>query len=152
MRDVVSSVVPVVPIAFAIAALGCGSDQPPQVPANPTYTADVAPILNLHCIRCHGAGDMLNIMNVNGYPNSPSICYLQRYEDEGTCADPNDLNCKHGAGFCGTRPADGMESLITSMINMPNDSTERMPPPPADPLSDFEKEVINRWSSTSPAR
>jgi len=69
MRDVVSSVVPVVAFAIAGAALGCGSD-PPQVPANPTYTADVAPILNLHCIRCHGAGDMLNIMNVNGYPNS----------------------------------------------------------------------------------
>ena len=148
--NVVSHTVPVLPLAFALAgALGCGSDTN-EVPANPTYAKDVAPILNANCIRCHGAGDMLNTMIVNGYPNSPSICYLQRFEDEGDCADPNNPACKHGAAFCGTRM--GADSLITGMINLPNDSTSRMPPPPADPLSDRDKEVINRWSTTSPAK
>jgi hypothetical protein len=148
--NVVPHAVPVLPLAFAIAALGCGGSDPNEVPANPTYTKDVAPILNAKCVACHGAGDMLNTTTVNGYPNSPSICYLQRFEDEGDCADPNNPACKHGAGFCGTRM--GADSLITGMINVPNDSTSRMPPPPAAPLSDFEKAVINRWSSTSPAR
>jgi hypothetical protein len=151
MTGVGSSLLPAVPVALALAgvALGCGSDMP-QVPANPTYTADVAPILNLRCIRCHGLGDMLHTMIVNGYPNNPSTCYLQRYEDEGDCADPNSTTCKRGAAYCGTRV--GPESLITSMINMANDSSERMPPPPTDPLTDFEKAVINRWSTTSPVQ
>jgi hypothetical protein len=156
MRDVVPTVLPVVrlafaPLAFALAgaAIGCGSDTP-DIPANPTYTKDVKPILDANCIRCHGTGDMLHLMIVNGYPNSPSICYLQRYEDEGDCTDPNNPACKHGAKFCGTRM--GADSLITSMINLPNDSTSRMPPPEADPLTDREKEIINRWSTASPAQ
>ena len=147
MKNVMSKTLFAVPFALAGVALGCGSDMP-EVPANPKYTTDVAPILNTHCIRCHGLGDMLHTMIVNGYPNSPSVCYLQRYDDEGECTDPNSTTCLHGAGYCGTR--DGTESLITSMINMPNDSSSRMPPVPADPLSDFEKAVINRWSTTSP--
>lgn len=151
MNAVVPSVLPAVPLAFALAglALGCGSDAP-EVPANPTYTNDVAPILNANCIRCHGDGDVLHEMVINGYPNTPSICYLQRFEDEGDCTDPNGMYCKHGAGYCGTRMPD--TSLITFMIGMPDSSAGRMPPPPADPLSDFEKAVINRWSTTSPAR
>jgi hypothetical protein len=149
VRDVLSNLLPAMPVALTLAgvALGCGSDMP-EVPANPTYTTDVAPILNLHCIGCHGVGDMLHTMLVNGYPNSPSTCYLQRYEDEGSCTDPSSADCKRGAGYCGTLM--GTASLITAMINMPNDSSERMPPAPADPLSDFEKAVINRWSTTSP--
>lgn len=149
MRYVLSNLLPAVPVALTLAgaALGCGSEMP-EVPANPTYASDVAPILNLHCIRCHGLADMLHTMIVNGYPNSPSTCYLQRYEDEGNCAVPGSADCMHGAGYCGTRM--GTDSLITAMINMPNGSTGRMPPPPADPLSDFEKAVINRWSTTSP--
>jgi hypothetical protein len=99
VRDVLSNLLPAVPVALTLAgvALGCGSDTP-EVPANPTYTTDVAPILNLHCIGCHGVGDMLHTMLVNGYPNSPSTCYLQRYEDEGSCTDPSSADCKHGAG------------------------------------------------------
>jgi hypothetical protein len=140
-----------VPVALALAgvALGCGADMP-EVPANPTYTADIAPILNTRCIRCHGLGDMLHTMLVNGYPNSPSVCYLQRFDDEGDCTTAGSATCKHGAGYCGVRM--GTDSLITSMINMPNDVDSRMPPPPNDPLSDFEKAVINRWSTASPAR
>jgi len=149
MMNAMSKTLLAVPFALAGVALGCGSDMP-EVPANPTYTKDVAPILNFHCIRCHGLGDMLNTMVVNGYPNSPSTCYLHRYEDEGDCIDPNSATCKRGAGYCGTFNTIAMDSLITSMINMPNDSSSRMPPPPADPLSDFEKAVINRWSTTSP--
>ena len=139
-----------VPFALAGVALGCGSDMP-EVPANPTYTNDVAPILNVHCIRCHGLGDMLHTMIVNGYPNSPVApvtCTVTR--TKGTASIRTASTCKRGAGYCGTFDTIAMDSLITSMINMSNDSSSRMPPPPADPLSDFEKAVINRWSTTSP--
>jgi len=52
-------------LAFAAAlALTALSACSPEVPAHPTYTNDVAPILDAHCVRCHGANDMLNDGNV----------------------------------------------------------------------------------------
>ena len=50
----------------------------PEVPANPTYTNDVQPIFIAHCVRCHGAGDMLNAMLVNG----------NAVESTGRCSTP----------------------------------------------------------------
>ena len=35
----------------ALGAFGCGADTP-----TPTYSADVAPLLDAHCTTCHQAG------------------------------------------------------------------------------------------------
>jgi hypothetical protein len=139
MRDVVSKVLFAMPIAVAAASAACGSDTP-AVPANPTYTTDVKPILDGHCIKCHGADDMLHTMVINGYPNSPSYCYLQRYPDEGDCSNLLNADCKAGAGssFC--------QSQMVSYISL-TDPLTRMPPGPDAPLSDREKQVVMRWVS-----
>ena len=142
-----SVIVLALPLAIALAAsnLGCS----PAVPANPTYTNDVRPILMAHCVRCHGANDMLNAMpDVPGQIKMPSICYLQRYEDIGDCvATPN--TCQRGAGYCGTLM--GTESRITARTNLPEGEPGVMPPPPADRLNDWEREVLTRWSTATPA-
>ena len=59
----------------------------PEVPANPTYTNDVAAIFDAHCARCHGANDMLATMPVGVTQTAmkPNICYLNRYDDAGSC-------------------------------------------------------------------
>jgi len=121
-------------VALAVAGAGCA----PDVPANPTYTKDVGPIFDAHCVRCHGANDMLNSMIINKYPNSPAYCYLQHYQDEGDCSVPTNPDCKMGAGssFC--------RSQVVSYINLP-DPGSRMPPAPSEPLNDWEKEVIGNW-------
>ena len=109
----------------------------PEVPANPTYTNDVRPIFIAHCVRCHGAGDMLNAMLVNGVSQAPKHCYLQRYENEGDCTNLIDPACKPGAG----------SALCTAQVppKITLTNTLRMPAPPSDPLTDWEKDVIIRW-------
>jgi hypothetical protein len=136
------------PLAIALVAsnLGCS----PAVPAMPTYTNDVRPILMAHCVRCHGANEMLNpTPDVPGARNVPTICYLQRYEDAGDCTVV--ATCQHGAGYCGTVMQGSTESLIASRIKLPAGETGAMPPPPADRLNDWEMEVLTRWSSATPA-
>ncbi len=108
----------------------------PEVPANPTYTNDVQPILIAHCVRCHGAGGTLNAMLVNGALQAPRACYLQRYETTGDCST-TPIDCQMGAGSMYCAP------MIPGRINRTDAS--RMPPPPSDPLTDWEKDVINRW-------
>src|SRR3954447_12032220 len=80
--------------AFAGLTLGCT----PEVPANPTYNSDVKAIFDAHCVRCHGANDMLVSMVVTGTDKPPKSCYLQRYENGGDCSVAGAPACKLGAG------------------------------------------------------
>ena len=114
----------------------------PEVPAAPTYAKDVQPILDAHCVRCHGANDMLNALPDARTPNlpQPQLCYFQRFADEGDCtADPT--NCKRGAG----NPQ--CYAMIKLRITAPDDAVARMPPKPADPLNDWEQDVLLRWGA-----
>jgi mono/diheme cytochrome c family protein len=107
----------------------------------------VKPILDTHCVRCHGANDTLSgDPTVRFALKAPLVCYLQRYEDEG--CEMGSTTCKHGAAWCGGA-ASG--KLIVHAINDTDDSQRRMPPLPADRLNDWEIEVLARWSdSTAP--
>jgi hypothetical protein len=129
-------------LAFAAAlALSALSACSAEVPAAPTYTKDVAPILNAHCVRCHGAGGTLNMypFPVYGSVQAPTTCYLQRYDDDCS-AGP--AACLAGAKTCA--------GLIVSYVNAPVGTIQHMPPPPSDPLNDWEKDVLTRWTATSP--
>jgi hypothetical protein len=121
---------------FAGLTLGCK----PEVPANPTYNNDVKAIFDAHCVRCHGADDMLVSMPVGASNHPPNSCYLQRYENEGDCtvssAPPT---CKQGAGspLCW--------GLAANYIEAADSSPMRMPPLPSQQLNDWEKEIIKTW-------
>jgi hypothetical protein len=127
--------------ALALTALSACS---PEVPAHPTYANDVAPLLNAHCVRCHGANDMLNAwpFPVYGSVQAPVKCYLQRYDDEGDCTTAGSTTCKSGAASCA--------GLIVAYTGAPVGSTLHMPPPPSDSLNDWEMGVLKNWLATSP--
>lgn len=140
-------------LAFAAAlALTALSACSPEVPAAPTYTKDAAPILNAHCVRCHGANDTLNAFPfpVYGSVQAPVKCYLQRYDDEGDCVTANSTTCKAGAANCA--------GLVINYVNQPVGSTLHMPPPPSDSLNDWENDVLKGWvmnidpATSKPAR
>jgi hypothetical protein len=114
----------------------------PEVPAAPTYAKDVQPILEAHCVRCHGANDMLNAVPGAPHPArpQPQLCYFQRLGDEGDCtADP--ANCKRGAG----NPQ--CAGMLKTRITAPEDNDLRMPPAPSDPLNDWEQDVLIKWGA-----
>ena len=46
--------------------------------------------------------------------------------------------------YCG-----GMFPTVT-YVNAPGDAPFRMPPKPADPLNEYEKEVLTRWGKLTP--
>ena len=71
-----------------------------------------------------GLGDMLHTTIVNGYPNSPSTCYLQRYEDEGDCIEPDQHDVQARRRLLrNARRRPRWTASSPSMINMPNDSS-----------------------------
>jgi hypothetical protein len=87
----------------ALAALALAACEKP-VPAMPTYTADVQPILEAHCVRCHGAGGTLNADARSLEPSSPPPNgFLDQYDDKVDCTpDANGftpLSCVGGARY-----------------------------------------------------
>jgi hypothetical protein len=143
MRNLVS-------LAFLIASGAFAAGCEPSVPANPTFAADVLPIFEAHCVRCHGAGGNLN----DEYPTTGPVTstttptpppfnlgingFLNQYNDTGTCTVQNGVvsprpGCKAGAHLMAT------SGLIAQYLPFP------MPPKPAQPLDDWEKDVLNAW-------
>jgi hypothetical protein len=115
-------------LALGVSVMACS----PEVPANPTYTKDVKPILDAHCVRCHGE-------TLTPDPNLPTempvICHLNRFGDD--CTNP--AACTSGAA------SPTCTGLSTLYIVAADSTGKRMPPPPSDPLNDWEVDVLTRW-------
>jgi hypothetical protein len=128
--------------AFMVAAvLLLAAACSPEVPATPTYAKDVQPILDAHCVRCHGANDMLNALPEAQHllAPQPQICYFQRFDNEGDCTTTTSTTCKHAANFCA--------GMIKGRITLPEGTRTLMPPPPSDRLNDWEQDVLIRWGA-----
>jgi hypothetical protein len=145
-----------IPSLFALAVMilaACDGEKEPPIPEMPTYATDVHPIFEKHCTRCHNETLSGDINPLTMGLDKPSICHLNRFEDTGDCSDTGIATgtCSFGAHFCGTvMPGDPPASYISTYITFPQDQGG-MPPLPAAPLSAREKEIILRWSTTSPA-
>ena len=126
-------------LTLALGAALAGACSPSE-PATPTYAADVQPIFLAHCIRCHGANDMLqadpDVTNKLLLGGPPLQGYLDHFEDRGcdtgTTSSPD---CKRGAHYYGS-DMNGMEAW-KSWFPM-------MPPAPAS-LTSWENDVITKW-------
>lgn len=130
-------------VFLPVLALLAGGGCEPSVPAHPAYDVDIAPVLNAHCIRCHGAGDKLNLpadLQSQAATFDALRCYLDRFDNEGDCTnDPT--NCKVGAR--------NWASTIPGLLRNPSPSLI-MPPPPAAPLDDWAVDMFKNWQAESP--
>ena len=125
-------------LALGVSATGCS----PEVPAAPTYTKDVQPILAAHCVRCHDETFRTDPVGILGN-KTPLLCHLNRYGNmPADCPDP--ATCSYGAG------SPSCATMIPALIVLPDGEAKRMPPAPADPLNDWEKDVLTRWGRTNP--
>jgi hypothetical protein len=103
-------------------AAGCGNAAKPF----PSYANDVKPIMDAHCIRCHGAGGMMN-----GDPYTPLIMNTQTpIRGDFTTMD----------GFK-TYTGPGGGSLKVFIDTLP------MPPPPSSKLDSFDYDTLVNWAS-----
>jgi hypothetical protein len=116
------------------------------VPENPTFAGDVQPIFEAHCVRCHGAGGMLNA-DPHSIPSTfPTGGFLDQYDDTGDCTpDPTTgaipLSCERGARH---------EADIGYIKGYLHDYTPRMPPAPSPPLTPWELAVVDNWLAEQP--
>ncbi len=113
-------------LVVAALASGCGGDAP--VPEQPTWVADVEPILRAHCFHCHGA--------------TAATMGRQRF-DVFSLADYGDM--RPGPGVAITSARDLATSLAAFTTTL--DRNIRMPPPPALALTDRDLVVIERWAA-----
>jgi cytochrome c553 len=99
-----------------LAALGAAACAP-SAPANPSWEADVKPILAANCVRCHRDP-------AQNY--APSTFRFDICEDAGTIL---------GAA------AQAQRIVVRGSL----EGATAMPPPPAAPLSDRQIETIENW-------
>jgi len=103
---------------------GCGAD----VPANPSWVADVHPIMVARCIRCHNANQTPDPLSLPGQ------------------AVIGDFDHDSLSDFGGVEM-----SLISSPVLMTNQiKTGMMPPPPAAKLADWQIDTIVNWLNEKP--
>lgn len=107
---------------------GCGAKH--TVPDQPTW-ADVEPILRGSCTQCHGADAAIagSTYRFDFYDMTDAVC--------GGAA----------AALAGQTLARGWATLIGSDVTPPGSGWRaRMPPAPADPLTDWERLTVQRWA------
>ncbi|HEY2903304.1 MAG TPA: hypothetical protein VGL59_22160 [Polyangia bacterium] len=122
-------------------AIGAGACEPADPPADPSFKTDVLPLMQAHCVRCHGANNTLNADPLSqakptAYNVAPETGFFDHYEDrmmnEGGCM----------LGKC----AGAASSIATIQLYIHNPPTLRMPPLPAEALSDWEMKLLDNWT------
>ncbi len=108
--------------AIVVVGASCAAEVPPDVPS---WDLDVYPILRGSCGHCHG-------VTVNGMAQP-----LTRY-------DVCDSAAFSGKGL-NVSPGATAGAILISMFVKPQAGGARMPPPPAAPLTDYERTVLERW-------
>lgn len=106
-------------LGLVLGLAACGA----EVPANPTYFADVQPILRGNCVRCHGAD-----------PSDPKIAKfrLDRYvKDDAATFDVWDY-------------AQGSGTDAAPMVRVAVDHEAPIMPPDYS-LTDRQRELLARW-------
>ena len=105
----------------AVTLAGCGQ----AVPQDPSWDADVFPILMARCVRCHDGSGAVDPLSTSPTPAPGNFNHASRSE----------FMQSSDAGFV---------PLFPMYV-----STGLMPPPPAAKLADWEIQTITRWATSS---
>jgi hypothetical protein len=134
-------------LALSLGAVAGCSEEPIPEEGFVDYVIHIQPMLNARCLRCHGAGGTLNgdpdvpdsgTFGTLGtqYMGKPTNGYFDCYFDRGDCTVPTNPGCRHGLRYyAGDSPG---AALAIAWL-------PAMPPPPAQPLTSREKELLRRW-------
>ncbi|HVU50463.1 MAG TPA: hypothetical protein VHL80_07235 [Polyangia bacterium] len=113
-------------LAGVVASAGCQN----AVPLFPTYHNDIKPIMEAHCVRCHGAGGTKNYD-----PDIPLI-------NNTMTPVVGDFTTFDGTKLLATVPSpqDPNRSTLQYSIDV-----LPMPPPPSTALDSYDYDTIVTW-------
>jgi hypothetical protein len=117
-----------------LAALVWPGCQGPRIPETPTW-ADVEPIVRGQCSHCHGS-----TARTTGASGALAYRFDFFEVSPDTCGEAAAGVSQPGA------MAKGWSKLILQSITGKDGGRARMPPAPAEPLSEYQREVIRRWA------
>jgi hypothetical protein len=124
--------------ALMSGAVGCGEE---PVPTVVTYQEHIKPLMAAHCIRCHGAGGMFNADPDSApviLPGSPApAADAGAAPVRGDFTMLNSVGAKPGLLFYAA-PNDAGIGLMQAFLAV-------MPPAPAPPLTDRERNMLLQW-------
>jgi hypothetical protein len=102
----------------------------PDVPKEPTWVADVQPIVQGNCTRCHGNPQS---------GGTPTTFRLDVYQDtrDGRLTSEGTVRLVRGAGTMA-------EFMATRVVH------DDDPMPPLFPLTDRQQEILTQWFATTP--
>jgi mono/diheme cytochrome c family protein len=133
MRGTTFALIALTGLAAALAAAGCVETSGDE-PINPTYSHQIQPLMEAHCIRCHGAGGTLN--QDPDIPDAEGV--LQGAPVRGDFTKLNDSGGVFGLlHYTAANAAGGVDQM--------NAYLPQMPPPPGEPLTKWEKDVLVKW-------
>ncbi len=104
-----------VAVPFALACPGLGDESAGDVPDRPTWDEHIQPIMDDHCVLCHGE---------NPVGGAPSGFRLDQYADEGSVDGGFTMGERIEA-----RASDGSPSFM----------------PPGETLDPTSRETISKW-------
>ena len=139
------NMVTVFAFGLSAAALSSGCSIEPSAPGQPTYEADVRPILMARCIRCHGSPTLADPTSTNdAYKARPLP--IRRFDvfADTPCDTPD------AGAACVISGAQSSAALIKLYINA-DPKTTGMPPAPAPPLTSYQKDTLLNWAAETPA-
>jgi hypothetical protein len=130
MRTQASKARGTVAAAAGLALLGallpaCG----PEAPADPTWAADVYPIVQARCARCHSVPVWAdpNIPQLTALPRQPTSSFVYENASDVIASAP-------------------LFILSASSFIKLEDVVRRMPPSPYTELEDWQIDTIDRWT------
>jgi hypothetical protein len=129
----------------ATAALGCGTEAP--VPDSPTWAQDVQPILRAHCFHCHGptaSYKLYKTMRWDVFDLGEEPYRRMGFEKVFEEVAQQSGELYKVATFFGANDA-SHGGFINAYVDV-EAGAQRMPPPPALPLSARDRTVLQRWS------
>src|SRR5258708_33229676 len=134
--------------------LTVGACAPADPPAKPSFATDVLPVMEAHCTRCHGANGLMLDPGVTSptplFRGPPKDGYFTQYGDMPGC--PTMMPAAVVTKDNPNPGCQGASKLALRIKQYIHTDALRMPPPPSDPLSEWDLKLLDNWvdSGASP--
>jgi hypothetical protein len=136
--------------AVAVSFFGAGCSIEPASPSNPTFEADILPIMRARCIRCHGVPVLAEDGGATPYVYVQGDAGLVLFGNTSFEMLEDSPECAGDGGNSNPACVRGVRSAAPQIVKAIQPSAlagVRMPPPPAPLLTKAQIDTIVHWAA-----